>query len=152
MSVGWIYFNYKQYNWNNHGTNFEEVWEIWMIKSDFTTEIIMKNRQRQKPVSVGVVWKKKTRKGDIYHFCYVNKRSFCIRKTSTKLCFCKKCIIDCHLCHSTKCILSTTDWKQLWPLTWAEMTSYVWVTDCECDIHLRSKQLWKYLTKQILLH
>ena len=52
-----------------------------------------------------------------------------IRKTSTKLCFCEKHIelrlIGRHLCRNTKRELSTTDWKQLWALTWAEMTSYV---------------------------
>ena len=41
--------------------------------------------------------------------------------------FCKKNIelrlIGRHLCRNTKRELSTTDWKQLWPLTWAEMTS-----------------------------
>jgi len=48
-----------------------------------------------------------------------------IRKTATKLCFCKKHIelhlIGCHLCRNMKRKLSTTDWKQ--PLTWAEMMS-----------------------------
>ena len=29
-------------------------------------------------------------------------------------------MIGRHLCHNTKHKLSTTDWKQLWPLTWVE--------------------------------
>ena len=125
--------NEQGYSWNNRSTNFEVVWVISLIKWDFTAEIQPRKMESgTEPVSVGVVWIKKTRKSDIYHIYYVSERSFykihASGRTLNKLCFCKKRIklylIGRHLCRNTKRKFSTTDWKQLWPLTRAEVTSY----------------------------
>ena len=65
------------YSWNNRSTNFEAVWEISLIKCDFTAEIQpRKTDSGTEPVSVGVIWIKKTRKGDICHISYVSERLF----------------------------------------------------------------------------
>ena len=65
------------YSWNNCSRNFEAVWEICLIKCDFTAEIQpRKTDSGTEPVSVSAVWLKKTRKSYIYHTYYVSKRSF----------------------------------------------------------------------------
>ena len=64
-------------SWNNRSTNFEAVWEIRLIKCNFNTDIQpWKMDSGTEPVSVGVVWIKKTRKSGIYHIYYVSERSF----------------------------------------------------------------------------
>jgi len=69
--------NERGYSWNNSSRNFEAVWEICLIKCDFTAEIQpRKTDSGTEPVSVGVVWLTKTRKRYIYHICYVHERSF----------------------------------------------------------------------------
>ena len=51
------------YSWNNCSRNFEAVWEICLIKCDFIAEIQpWKTDSGTEPVSVGVVWLKKTSK------------------------------------------------------------------------------------------
>ena len=120
------------YSWNNCSRNFEAVWEICVIKCDFTAEIQpRKTDSGTEPVSVGAVWLKKTRKSYIYHTNYVSERSFYKIHESERLplnyAFVKSIsdrLIGRHLCRNTKRELSTPDWKQLWPLTCAEMTSY----------------------------
>ena len=120
------------YSWNNCSRKFEAVWEICLIKCDFTAEIQpRKTDSGSEPVSVGAVWLKKTRKSYIYHTYYVREWSFYKIHESERLplnyAFVKTSfdlrLIGRHLCRNTKGELSTTDWK-LWPLTWAEMTSY----------------------------
>ena len=65
------------YSWNNCSRNFEAVWEICLIKCDFTAEIQpRKTDSGTEPVFVGAVWLKKTRKSYIYHTYYVSERSF----------------------------------------------------------------------------
>ena len=65
------------YSWNNCSRNFEAVWEICLIKCDFTAEIQpRKTDSGTEPVSVGVVWLKKTSKSYIYHIYHVWERSF----------------------------------------------------------------------------
>ena len=65
------------YSWNNCSRNFEAVWEIYLIKCDFTAEIqTRKTDSGTEPVSVGRIWLKKTRKSYIYHTFYVSERSF----------------------------------------------------------------------------
>ena len=65
------------YSWNNCSRNFEAVWEICLIKCDFTAEIQpRKTDSGTELVFVGAVWLKKTRKSYIYHTCYVSERSF----------------------------------------------------------------------------
>ena len=65
------------YSWNNCSMNFEAVWEICLIKCDFTAEIQpRKTDSGTEPVFVGAVWLKKTRKSYIYHTYYVSERSF----------------------------------------------------------------------------
>ena len=65
------------YSWNNCSRNFEVVWEICLIKCDFTAEIQpWKTDSGTEPISVGAVWLKKTRKSYIYHTYYVSERSF----------------------------------------------------------------------------
>ena len=80
--------------------NFEAVWEICLIKCDFTAEIqprktdsgtepreldenkycsysfTLVNKKFVRSFSVGAVWLKKTRKSYIYHTYYVSERSF----------------------------------------------------------------------------
>ena len=125
------------YSWNNCSRNFEAVWEICLIKSDFTAEIqLWKTDSGTEPIFVGAVWLKKTRKSYICHIYYVSERSFYkIHESERLLCFCKMHIelrlIGRHLCRNTKRELSTTDWKQLWPLTWTEMMSYARQTSCQ---------------------
>ena len=125
--------NERGYRWNNCSRNFEAVWEICLIKCDFTAEIQPRKMDSgTEPISVGAVWLKKTRKSYIYHTYYVSERSFHKIHKSERLplnyAFVKKHIelrlIGCHLGRNTKRKLSTTDWKQLWPLTWAEMMLY----------------------------
>ena len=66
-----------RYSWNNRSRNFEVVWEICLIKCDFTAEIQpRKTDSGTEPISVGIVWLKKTRKSYIYHIYYVSERSF----------------------------------------------------------------------------
>ena len=78
--------NERGYSWNNRSTNFEAVWEICLIKCDFTTEIQPWTAEsRIEPVSVGVVLIKKTRKIYISHICYVSERSFYKIHASEKL-------------------------------------------------------------------
>ena len=97
--------------------NFEAVWEICLIKCDFTAEIQpQKADSGTEPLSVGVVWLRKQRKLYLSHLLCSQKIVLqypCIRKTSTKLCFCKKHIelylIGRHLGRNTKHELSTTD-------------------------------------------
>ena len=65
------------YSWNNCSRNFEAVWEICLIKCDFTAEIQpRKTDGGTEPVSVSTVWFKKTRKSYIYHTYYTSERSF----------------------------------------------------------------------------
>ena len=65
------------YSWNNRSRNFEVVREICLIKCDFTAEIQpRKTDSGTEPISVGIVWLKKTRKSNIYHTYYVSERSF----------------------------------------------------------------------------
>ena len=110
------------YSWNNCSRNFETVWEICLVKCDFTAEIQpWKTDSGTEPVFVGAVWLKKTRKSYIYHTYYVSERLFYKIHESERL---PLRLIGRHLCRSTKRKLLTTDWKQLWPLTWAEMTLY----------------------------
>ena len=60
-----------------YSTNFEVVWEICLIKCDFTTEIQPRKMDSgTEPVFFGVIGIKKTRKSDIYHIYYVSERSF----------------------------------------------------------------------------
>ena len=50
------------YSWNNCSRKFETVWEIRLIKCDFTAEIQpQKMYSGTEPVSVGAVWLKKTK-------------------------------------------------------------------------------------------
>ena len=78
--------NERGYSWNNSNRNFEAVWEICLIKCDFTAEIQpRKTDSGTQPVSVGVVWLKKTRKSYIYHICYVRERLFYKIHASEKL-------------------------------------------------------------------
>ena len=58
------------YSWNNCSRKFEAVWEICLIKCDFTAEI------KPRKMDSGTVWLKKTRKSYIYHTYYVSERSF----------------------------------------------------------------------------
>ena len=68
--------NERGYSWNNSSRNFEAVWEICLM-CDFTAEIQPRKADSgTEPVSVGVVWLKKTKKSYIYHICYVRERSF----------------------------------------------------------------------------
>ena len=68
--------NERGYSWNNYSTNYEAVWEICLIKCDFTTEIQPRKMDSgTEPITVSVIWIKKTRKNDIYHICYVSERS-----------------------------------------------------------------------------
>ena len=65
------------YSWNNCSRNSEAVWEICLIKCDFTAEIQpRKTDSGTEPVFVGAVWLKKTRKSYIYHTYYVSERPF----------------------------------------------------------------------------
>ena len=65
------------YSWNNCSRKFEAVWEICLIKCDFTAEIQRrKTDSGTEPVFVGAVWLKKTRKSYIYYTYYVSERSF----------------------------------------------------------------------------
>ena len=65
------------YSWNNCSRNFEVVWEICLIKCDFTAEIQpQKTDSGTEPVAFSVVGLKKTSKSYIYHICHVCKRSF----------------------------------------------------------------------------
>ena len=107
-----------------------EIWK-WFGKCDFTAEIQpRKTDSGTEPISVGIVWLKKTRKSYIYYIYYVGKRSFYKIHASERLplnyAFVKSILnlIRHHLCCNMKCKRSTTDWRQLWPLTWAEMMSY----------------------------
>ena len=135
--------NEQGYSWNNRSRNFEAVWKICLIKCDFTAEIQPRKMDSgTEPVSVGVVWLNKTRKSYIYHIYYVSERSFYKIHASERLplnyAFVKSIsnfIWSDVSCVNTKHKLSTTDWKQLWPLTWAEMTSYACQT---CDQSLGS--------------
>ena len=135
------------YSWNNCSRNFEAVWEICVIKCDFTAEIHpWKTDSGTEPVFVGAIWIKKTRNSYIYHTYYVSKRSFYKIHESERLplnyAFVKSIsnfVWSDVICHNTICELSTTDWKQLWPLTWADSRSV-------------TPQLWKDLTKQPLLY
>ena len=69
--------NERGYSWNNCSRNFEVVREIYLIKCDFIAVIRpWKMDSGTEPVSVGVIWLKKTRKSYIYHIYYVNERSF----------------------------------------------------------------------------
>ena len=116
------------YSWNNCSRKFEAVWEICLIKCDFTAKIQpRKTDSGTEPVSVGAVWLKKTRKSYIYHTYYVSERSFYKIHESERLPlnFTKAYWTSSDRTSSvSQYKLSTTDWKQLWPLTWAEMTSY----------------------------
>ena len=65
------------YSWNNCSRKFEAVWEICLIKCDFTAETQpRKTDSGTGPVSVSTVWLKKTRKRYIYHTYYVSERLF----------------------------------------------------------------------------
>ena len=78
--------NERGYSSNNSSRNFEAVWEICLIKCDFTAEIQpRKTDSGTEPVSVSVVWLKKTKKSYIYHICYVRERSFYKIHASEKL-------------------------------------------------------------------
>ena len=78
--------NEQGYSWNNRSKNFEVVWEICLIKCDFTAEIQpRKTDSGTEPISVSVVWLKKTRKSYIYHICYVRERLFYKIHASEKL-------------------------------------------------------------------
>jgi len=69
--------NEWEYSWNNCSRNFEVVWEVCLIKCDFTAEIQpRKTDSGTEPVFVGTVWLKKTRKSYISHTYYVSKRLF----------------------------------------------------------------------------
>ena len=55
----------------------EAVWEICLIKCDFTSKIQpRKTDSGTEPVSVGIVWLKKTRKSYVYHIYHVSETSF----------------------------------------------------------------------------
>ena len=69
-----------------YSTNFEAVWEICLIKCDFTTEIQpWKMDSGTEPVFFGVIGIKKTRKSDIYYIYYVSERSLCKIHASGRL-------------------------------------------------------------------
>ena len=125
--------NERGYSWNNSSRNFEAVWEICLIKCDFTAEIQpRKTDSGTEPVSVGVVWLKKTRKRYIYHICYVHERSFYkIVHASEKACI-ELYLIGRHLCRNTKRELSTA--VSLCRNTKRELLTAV------------NRQLWKDLT------
>ena len=109
--------NERGYSSNNNSRNFEAVWEICLIKCDFTAEIQpRKTDSGTEPVSVDAVWLKKTRKSYIYHTYYVSERSFYKIHESERLplnyAFVKSIsdrLIGRHLCRNTKGELSTTD-------------------------------------------
>ena len=141
------------YSWNNCSRKFEVVWEIYLIKCDFTAEIQpRKTDSGTEPVSVGAVWLKKTRKRYIYHTYYVSERSFYKIHESERLPLnyasrkkhIELCLIGRHLCHNTKGERSTTDWKPL------DMSGNDVI--CTSDSRSITRQFWKDLTKKPLLY
>ena len=77
MSVGWMSVKMNEDSWYNCIRNLKAVWKICLIKCDFTAEIQpRKTDSGTEPVTVGVIWLKKTRKSYIYHIYHVCKRSF----------------------------------------------------------------------------
>ena len=147
--------NERGSSWNNCSINFEAVWEISLIKCDFTAEIQpRKTDSGTEPVSVGVVWIKKTSKNDTYHMLCWRKivlQDSCIRKTFAKLCFCKKMyqtLFD-----------RTSSVSQYETQTFNNRLKTTLTLDMSGSDVIRTSdsrsitwQLWKDLTKQFLLH
>ena len=147
------------YSWNNHSNNFEAVWEICLVKCDFTTEIQpRKTDTGTEPVSVSVVRIKKTRKSDIYHIYYVNERSFykihASGRFSLNYAFVKS--ISNFIWSDVICVtIRNANFKQQ-----TENNSDPWLKPdlSRSDIIHTSDsrsitlQLWKDLTKQLSLH
>ena len=147
--------NERGYSWNNRSTNFEAVWEICLIKCDFTTEIQPWTAEsRIEPVSVGVVLIKKTRKIYISHICYVSERSFYKIHASEKLplnyAFVKsnETLFD-RTSSVSQYETQTFDNRLKTTLTLEMSRSDIIRTS---DSRPNTWQLWKDLTKQFLLH
>ena len=78
MSVGWMCVKMNEDIAGIIAAEIlKRVWEICLIKCDFTAEIQPRKMDSgTEPIFVGAIWLKKTRKSYIYHTYYVSERSF----------------------------------------------------------------------------
>ena len=140
------------YRWNNCSRNFEAVWEICLIKCEFTAEIQpRKTDSGTEPVSVGAVWLKKTRKSYIYDTYYVSKRSFYKIHESERLPLNLYKSISNFVWSDVICVVirNANFWQQ------TENKSDPWHERKWLHMHVRlavNRQLWKDLTKKVLLY
>ena len=141
--------NEQGYSWNNRSKNFEVVWEICLIKCDFTAEIQpRKTDSGTEPISVSVVWLKKTRKSYIYHIYYVSERSLYKIHASERLPLDYQTLFD-RTSSVSQYKTQTFDNRLKTTLT-PDMSGNDVI--CTSDSRSITRQLWKDLTKQPLLH
>ena len=146
------------YSRNNCSRNFEAVWEICLIKCDFTAEIQPRKMDSgTEPVSVGAVWLKKTRKSYIYHTYYVSKRLFYKIHESERL------PLNYAFVKTTKAYQTsfdrTSSVSQYETRTFDNRLKTTLTLDmsgndviCTSDSWSITQQLWKALTKKPLLY